>query len=229
VTTASRAERHRGVLLALAGVRAVLAVLAIPLAPVLYDDHFVLLVLLRPTKDVLLVGGFLVRDGRVGVVPIVLAAVPLALVGVWHFYAIGLAYARELRAGEGMPRWATRIVSPERVKAMEKLIHDNLPMAVLVGRVSVFPSTVLGTAAGVARVPASRFLPLDALGTGISVAEVLLAGYAFGRAYETGGKVVTVIGVVLLVAGLVALGRWLQHHGDVSAGAERGQKSADSA
>ena len=197
----------------LAGVRAVVSVLAIPLAPILYDDHFLVLVLLRPTKDVLLVGGFLLRDGSVGLVPLLLAAVPLALIGVWHFYAIGLAYADELRSGDGLPRWAQAVVSPKRVKAMGKLIDENLRMAVLVGRLSVFPSTVLGAAAGVARVPPREFLPLDALGAGLSVGEVLLAGYAFGRAYESGGRLVTVIGVGLLAAGLVAMGRWLKRHG----------------
>jgi membrane protein DedA with SNARE-associated domain len=208
-----RAARYRPVLLALAGVRAIVGVIAIPLAPILYDDHFVLLVLLRPTKDVLLAGGFLLRDGSVGLVPLVLASVPLAVLGVWHFYAIGLAYADELRSGKGLPRWAKAVVSPKRVKAMEKLIHHNLRLAVLVGRVSVFPSTILGAAAGVSRVPPREFLPLDALGAGLSVTEVLLAGYAFGRAYESGGRVVTVIGVALLLGGLVALGRWLKRHG----------------
>jgi membrane protein DedA with SNARE-associated domain len=208
-----RAERYRPVLLVLAAVRAIVGVVAIPLAPVLYDDHFVLLVLLRPTKDVLLAGGFLLRDGRVGIVPLLLASVPLALLGVWHFYAIGLAYAEELRSEDGLPRWAQAVVSPKRVKAMEKLIDHNLRMAVLVGRVSVFPSTILGAAAGVSRVPPREFLPLDALGAGLSVAEVLVAGYAFGSAYESGGRLVTVIGVVLLIGGLVAVGRWLKQHG----------------
>jgi membrane protein DedA with SNARE-associated domain len=194
-------------------VRAVVSVLAIPLAPVLYDDHFVLLVLLRPTKDMLLVGGFLVRDGSVGIVPLLLAAVPLAVLGVWHFYAIGLAYADELRSGDGLPKWAQTVVSPKRVKAMEKLVDHNLRLAVIVGRVSVFPSTILGAAAGVSRVPPREFLPLDAIGAGLSVLEVLIAGYAFGGAYESGGRLVTVIGVLLLIGGLVALGRWLKRHG----------------
>ena len=49
----------RLVLLGLALVRIALGMLAVALAPALFEDHFVLLVLLRPTKDVLLAAGFL--------------------------------------------------------------------------------------------------------------------------------------------------------------------------
>jgi membrane protein DedA with SNARE-associated domain len=209
----SRARRHRPLLLGLAALRGLLAIVAIPLAPALYDDHFVLLVLLRPTKDVLLFGGFLLRDGRVGLLPILVAAVPLAILGVWHFYFIGRAYAHELRSKDGLPRWARTVISPKRVKSMEKLIDEHRRTAILVGRLSVFPSTVLGAAAGAADVRPAEFLPLDALGASLSIAEVLLAGYVFGSAYDKGGRLITVVGVVLLVGGLVALGRWLRRHG----------------
>ena len=42
-----------------------LGIVAILLAPALFDDHFVVLVLLRPTKEVLLAGGFFLRQDDV--------------------------------------------------------------------------------------------------------------------------------------------------------------------
>src|SRR2546421_6944622 len=112
-----RSRNARTPLLWLAAVRAVLGLLAIPLAPALYKDHFLVLVLLRPTKEVLLAGGFFVRDGRVTLLPILAAAVPLAIFGVWHFYALGRGWSRELNRGE-MPKLAQRILPPKRIKAL---------------------------------------------------------------------------------------------------------------
>src|SRR6186997_632418 len=100
-----RAWSSRSFLVTLTLVRAVIAVVAIPLAPWLYRDHYIVLLLLRPTKDVLLLGGFLLRDGSVGLVPVLAAVVPLALFGVWIFYALGRAYSDELqsRSSNGLP------------------------------------------------------------------------------------------------------------------------------
>jgi membrane protein DedA with SNARE-associated domain len=213
MTKARRAERLRAPLLVLAGVRGVIGIVAIPLAPALYRDHFVLLVLLRPTKDVLLFGGFLLRDGQVGLLPVLLAAVPLAVFGVWHFFALGRAYARELDARGGLPKWARRVLPPERIASMRKLLDSNRRMAILVGRLSVFPSTMLASAAGAAKIKPSEFLPLDGLGAVLSIAEVLIVGYALGSAYQSGSRIITAVGVVVLAGALVVLGRWLRRHG----------------
>src|ERR1700752_1330877 len=67
----------RGGLLALAIVRIIIGIAAIRLAPFLYKKHFVVLVLMRPTKEVLLAAGFLIRLDKVWWVPVLAAAVPL--------------------------------------------------------------------------------------------------------------------------------------------------------
>ena len=45
-------KRFRGVLLWAAALRVALGIVAIPLAPFLYKRHFLVLVLLRPTKEI---------------------------------------------------------------------------------------------------------------------------------------------------------------------------------
>jgi membrane protein DedA with SNARE-associated domain len=80
---------------------------------------------------------------------------------------------------------------------------------VLFGRLAAFPSTVIAAAAGASRMEPRRFLPADGLGGLLSVAEVLIAGYAFGAAYKSAGKGITVIGVIVFIGLLVAVGRWL--------------------
>ena len=207
---ASNRSRVRRVLLALAGVRGVLGIIAIPLAPALYRDHFVVLVLLRPTKEVLLAGGFLVRRGDVNVLAVVAAALPLAVLGVWHFFWLGRSYSKEIQSGKGMPGWAERILPPARVRHMCKVLDRKGPRVVLIGRLAAFPSALLGAAAGASRMEPRPFLTADGIGALLSLAEVLVAGYLLGEAYKAAGPWLTAVGVVLLLALLVYVGRSLR-------------------
>ncbi|HEX9969304.1 MAG TPA: VTT domain-containing protein, partial [Acidimicrobiales bacterium] len=191
-------------------VRTLLGLVAVPLAPALYRGHFVVLVLLRPTKEVLLAGGFLIRQGDVSLWPVLAAAVPLAVLGVWLLYAVGRAYADELQDGEALPRWAQRVLPPDRVQAMCRVLDRRGPLVVVLGRLAAFPSAALAAGAGASGMEPRRFLPADALGAVLSVAEVLLAGFVLGAAYKQAGPWVTVIGLAVLVALLVLLGRRLQ-------------------
>lgn len=205
----SRARDHRGVLLSLAVARGVFAAIAIPLAPLLYDDHLVDLVILRPTKEVLLFSGFQMREGAVGLVPVILAAIPIAVFGVWLFYVLGRAYAKELHDGD-VPKLAGRLLPPERVKALSKLLDEKGSRVVVLGRLAAFPSALLAAAAGASGMEPRRFLPADAAGAMLSIAEVLIAGYAFGEAYKRAGTWITAFGVVVLFALLFFVGRALR-------------------
>lgn len=203
-------DRLRVPLLWLAVARGVIALVAIPLAPFLYREHFVLLVLLRPTKEVLLAAGFQVRRGDANPVEIVIAAVPLAVLGVWHMYWLGRAYADEIREGKGLPRFAERILPPKRIKAMCGLLDDKGTKVVVLGRLAAFPSSLMGAAAGASDMPSRQFLAADGVGALLSVAEVLVAGYALGAAYKQAGPWITAVGVAVLIALLVLVGRWLK-------------------
>ncbi|MEY2422148.1 MAG: hypothetical protein QOI95_2215 [Acidimicrobiaceae bacterium] len=175
----------------------------------MYEDHFIVLVLLRPSKEVLLAAGFLIRDGRVGLLPVLLAATPLAILGVWHFYVLGQAWAKEINDDKGLPRIAQRVLPPKRIKALTKVLDKKGVPLVFFGRLAAFPSTLIAAAAGASRMEARRFFLADGVGGLLSIAEVLIAGYLFGAAYKSAGKGITVIGVVVFVGLLVAFGRWL--------------------
>jgi membrane protein DedA with SNARE-associated domain len=208
LTTPWRVDRRR-VLLALVGVRTVLGILAVPLAPALYRDHFVVVVLLRPTKEVLLAAGFLVRQGHVSLLPVLAAAVPLALLGVWLAYAVGRAYSDELWDAD-MPGWSRRLLPPDRVNAMCRVLDRRGRLVVVLGRLAAFPSSALAAGAGASDMRPREFLPADALGALLSVAEVLAAGYFLGAAYKQAGPWVSAVGFAVLAGLLVLLGRRLQ-------------------
>ncbi len=204
----------------LAGVRLGLGVVAIPLAPFLYREHAVVLVLLRPTKDVLLLMGFLLRRHDVSLMAVLFAAVPLALLGVWHFYFLGKAYSREIKDAD-LPGMAGRLLPPERISALADSVEEQGLRLVFLGRLAAFPSAMVAAAAGSAQVPTRPFLVADGLGALVSVVEVLGAGYLLGDAYDRAGPWLTIAGVVVLALMAVLLGRNLRAKGTTSSGVVR--------
>jgi membrane protein DedA with SNARE-associated domain len=209
-TSAGPSVRYRVPLLVGAAARTVLGLIAIPLAPGLYRHHFVVLVLLRPTKEVLLAAGFLARRDEVNLVSVLVAAVPLAVFGVWHFYFLGRGWRKEIRAGKGLPRWASRLLPAKRISALNEVLDDKGWRAVVLGRLAAFPSSLMAAAAGAADMSPRDFLPWDALGAALSVAEVVAAGYVLGEAYKKAGPWLTGLGLLVAVAVVVMLGRWLK-------------------
>lgn len=201
--------RLRQSLLVLAAVRLAIGLLAIPLAPFLYREHFIVLVLMRPTKEVLLAGGFLVRLGRVDVVPLIAAAIPLSLLGVWQFYYLGRQYADQIASGD-LPGWVGRILRRDRIKAMQKLLDRKGTRLVFLGRLAAFPSTVLAAAAGSSDMRSREFLPMDAAGAFCSFIEVVGAGFVLGETYDEAGPWVTAIGVAILVVAALIVARFLR-------------------
>jgi membrane protein DedA with SNARE-associated domain len=205
-----RLERWRTPLLVLAGVRAVLAIAAIPLAPFLYEEHFVLLVLLRPTKEVLLAAGFAIKRGDADLLAVLAAAVPLAIVAVWHSYVLGRAYAKEIQSGEGLPRFADRVLPPKRIKQLCGALDERGKRMIFLGRLATFPSSLLGVAAGTSGMKGRQFFPADLAGALVGITEVLVAGYALGAAYRRAGPWLTAVGVAALLGMLFVLGHALK-------------------
>ena len=191
-----------------AAVRAVLAIVAIPLAPFLFREHVAVLVFLRPTKEVFLFAGFSVRHGDAWLPVIVLAALPLLLVGVWIFYFLGRAYAADLADAE-LPGIAGRILPKERIDQMRELLEEHGSRVVFVGRLAAFPSALMAAAAGASEVPLRDFLIADTAGALASMGALLGAGYVLGEAYEDAGPWVTAAGAFVLAGLLLFVGRSL--------------------
>lgn len=196
-------------LVAGAALRVVLGLVAIPLAPVLYEDHFILLVLLRPTKEVFLAGGFLARRGDVDLLMVGVAAIPLSIFGVWLFFALGRAYRKEIERGD-MPGLVGRLLKPDRVKSFEKALDERGPKLIFLGRLAVLSSAAVSAAAGAANLEPRRFFPYDLAGGLLSITYTVAAGYFLGEAYERAGPWLTGVGVVAFLGFAYVLGRSLK-------------------
>ena len=202
-------KRFRTWLLALAGIRFVISLIAIPLAPFLYREHFIVLVLMRPTKEVLLAAGFMVRAGKVDLVPVILAALPLMVLGVWLFFYLGRAYCEEITKGE-MPGLGGRLLEPSKITSVGKLLDKKGSRLVFLGRLAALSSAAVAAAAGACKMRSRDFLPADGLGAAVSTGVALGAGYFLGQAYEDASPVLSVVGVLVLVGAAVLLGRYLK-------------------
>ena len=199
----------KNTLLALAGLRTLLAIVAIPLAPVLYEDHFVWLVFLRPTKEIFLAGGFLARQGEVSIAMIFLAGIPLSIFGAWLLYLLGKGYSKEIHS-ENMPAFAARFLTPERIKKFERALDKKGPKLIFLGRLAVLSSATVAAAAGAANLEPRKFFPWDGLGGLVSIAYTVAAGWFLGEAYEKAGPWISVAGVIALAGFAVILGRSLK-------------------
>jgi membrane protein DedA with SNARE-associated domain len=199
---------ERPVLLGGAALRAVLAIVAIPLAAALYREHVAVLVFLRPTKEVFLFAGFSVRQGDAWLPVIVLAALPLLLLGVWVFYGLGRAYGDELAEAD-LPGLAGRILPRKRIGEMRDVLNAKGGQVVFFGRLAAFPSTLMAAAAGASGMTWREFLVADTAGALVSMGALLGAGFVLGEAYHAAGPWVTLVGTAVLAALLFALGRSL--------------------
>ena len=209
-----RTPERRRVLLGLAALRAVLAVAAIPAAKFLYQEHFLWLVLMRPTKEVFLAGAFLARTRKTPglLMQAGLAGLPLAIAGVWLFYYLGRMYSDEIRSGK-LPRLARRILPVDKIRRLEKVLDRRGPKLIFLGRLAAFPSTVIGATAGSTGMRSRQFLPADGLGGVTSILEVMAVGWLLGGFFNPRDPVsswtVTGLGIAATFALLYLLGRYL--------------------
>lgn len=195
-------------------VRFAVPLAAIPAIPFLLRNDITLLVLLRPQKEFLLVGGGQTRYlGEPGVLPLLLAFIPLGIVAVSAFFLVGRAYRGMLRDGGG-PAWLSRAIPPHQLELAQRVLARRGPTVAVIGRLAAMPSTVLGAAAGVSDVRPLRYLVADAIGAVMAFGMVVGAGVALGRAYEEGGVWVTAVGVALFVLMIGLLTWWIRREGE---------------
>ena len=128
-----------------------------------------MLVLLRPSKEVLLLAGFLARAAATPRSPVVVAAaLPLLLGGVWVFFALGRAYA-DCIDDDDRTGLAGRLLPPDRIRSSPtRCAHEGRRSCSSAGwRRSRRRSSA--AAAGGAEVPTRRFLVADTAGALLSM------------------------------------------------------------
>lgn len=200
----------RRLAIGVAALRTVLPIAALAFLPVLIPDRVPLLVLVRPGKEFLLLGGGLLAvDGRPTILALALAFVPLGLLGAWAFFVVGRAYGHVLDSEE-RPAWLARLVPPRSLALGRAVLRRRGPAIALLGRLAALPPTVTAAAAGASPVRAAPFLAADAVGSALAFAVTVGTGIALGAAYDDGSVWVTAGGVALFLVLLSLLSRWVR-------------------
>ncbi|HVE93438.1 MAG TPA: VTT domain-containing protein [Acidimicrobiales bacterium] len=213
----------RRALLVAAGIRAVLALAAIPLAPILYRDHVAILVLLRPTKETLLFAGFAAQNNDISLGVAVVAALPILLLGVWLFFWLGREFCQDL-ATRDLPGVAGRLLPRKRITRLQDALNDQGEKVIFLGRLAAMPSSLVAAAAGASELSVRRFLIFDTAGGLLSLAAMLGLGWFLDDAYEDAGPWLSTIGLVAIAAAAILVGRALTRSG----GAPRAKRAGAS-
>jgi membrane-associated protein len=196
---AKSAQLARNWLLAAAWLRVTAGLSAFPLAPFLYQRHFLILVLLRPTNVVIFLGGALARDNRVQLWQLAAAAIPLQVLIVWIYYLLGKAWGDEIRSDAKLPLFASRLFPPDRIKRLKRVLRRKGQVFIFLSRFALFPTGLMGAAAGSSRLNPRRFFMADAAGAVASSGTALTAGYLLGNTAFRGRGWVIAAGVVALL------------------------------
>lgn len=210
-----KSPERRRILVALAVLRGGLAVAAIPAAKFLYKDHFLWLVLMRPTKEVFLFGAFLARtrSNPTLMIKVALAGLPLAVAGVWLFYYLGRHYSREIKQGN-LPGIAGKVLRADKIKDLHNVLKRKGNRLVFLGRLAALPSTAVAASAGSSGLRSRQFLPADGLGAIASMVEVMSIGYLLGGFFNPEDPVtswtLTGLGIAATFGLLFLLGRYLR-------------------
>lgn len=211
----NKSPERRRILVGLAVARGVLAVAAIPAAKFLYKDHFLWLVLMRPTKEVFLAGAFLARTRSEPtlMMKVAVAGLPLAVLGVWLFYYLGRHYAKEIKKGD-LPGLAGKVLRADKIKDLQKVLKHKGAKLVFLGRLAAFPSTAVAASAGSSGLKSRKFLPADGAGALASMVEVMAVGYLLGGFFDPEDPAtswtVTGLGIAAAFGLLFLLGRHLR-------------------
>ncbi|KAB7648728.1 DedA family protein [Polymorphobacter fuscus] len=157
-----------------------------------------------PSEVFMPMAGYVAAQGEISLVGAIIAGTLGSLAGAWLWYAIGraigLGRARQLAARHG--RWLT--LHPRDIDRAVDWFDRYGGALVLFGRMVPAIRSVVSVPAGIAHMPAWRFLLLSGLGSLIWTSLLMTAGFWLGKDY---GRVAAwadplstvVVGVMVIV------------------------------
>jgi len=153
-----------------------------------------------PREAIMVFGGFLAGQGKLGFWPVVIAGVAGNLVGSWIAYWVGATKGREWAL-----RWHWLHITPARLDAADRWFQKYGDWAVLISRCLPIIRTFISLPAGVARMPFWRFSVLTLIGCIPWCLLLAYAGLAVGDNWEALQKQLHWFDYAVAAAILVAL------------------------
>lgn len=202
-----QAGTARNWLLVLAAIRTIAALVALALLPVLYRHDFLVLVALRPSLGVLLLGAILARQGGISLWAMLVIAVPLQVLVVWLYFLIGRAWESEISSDDKLPFLTARLLRRNQVRRIRHTLNEHGTRLVVIARFAIFPAGLLAAAAGASDMEPARYFPADGLAFAAAAGLVIGAGYGLGVAQREADLWLTITGSAGLIV-ISALLTW---------------------
>lgn len=167
-----------------------------------------------PSEVVMPLAGFLIQQGKLEVVPTVLAGLLGTVLGAWFWYGVG-RMVNEKR----LERWLERHgrwfgLRPEDLARSRRWFNRHGVAVVFWGRIIPGVRTLVSLPAGIELMPQPLFLAWTTAGSLIWILALTLAGQALGASY---GRVMTwlkplgsIVAITLVAAGLLLLVGYLR-------------------
>ena len=161
-----------------------------------------------PSELVMPLAGFLVQQGKLGLIPAVLAGVVGTVLGAWFWYGIG-----RLVNEEQLERWVSRRgrwlgLQPQALAESRRWFNRHGVAVVFWGRIIPGIRTLVSVPAGIELMPQRSFLAWTTAGSLLWVLILTLMGQLLGEGYkrvatwiEPFADVIKVVIVIAIAAG----------------------------
>ena len=165
-----------------------------------------------PSELVMPLGGFFVQQGKLELVPVILAGLIGTVLGAWFWYGVG-RLINEQRIEHWLERHGRWIgISPNDLARSRRWFNRHGSAVVFWGRIIPGVRTLVSVPAGIELMPQLPFLAWTTAGSLIWIVLLTLAGQGLGEGYQRVELLiepVTKLVKVLLVVVAVAAAAWV--------------------
>ena len=165
-----------------------------------------------PSELVMPLGGFFVQQGKLELVPVILAGLIGTVLGAWFWYGVG-RLINEQRIEHWLERHGRWIgISPNDLARSRRWFNRHGSAVVFWGRIIPGVRTLVSVPAGIEMMPQLPFLAWTTAGSLIWIVLLTLAGQGLGEGYQRVELLiepVTKLVKVLLVVAAVAATAWV--------------------
>jgi membrane protein DedA with SNARE-associated domain len=163
-----------------------------------------------PSEIVIPPAGFLVAQGRMSMVLVILAGTVGSVIGAWVNYALAATLGRKVLLKWG--KWF--FISEEKFLASERFFRRHGEIGTFIGRLLPVVRHLISFPAGLARMSLPRFTFFTAAGAALWVTILAIIGYLVGenrdlvQEWSKTAAFWVIIGCTVLIVGYV---KWKRH------------------
>ena len=167
--------------------------------------------LLVPGETTILVGGMVAGQGEIDLIVLIAIAWSMAFLGDLTGYALGRRLGRPFLLRHG-PRFG---INESRIEQVDEFFAVHGGKAIFIGRFVGLVRSLSPFLAGSSKMPLSRFVPYDILGSGLQSTLLCLVGYffwqSFDRVIEFVERGALALGsTIAVVTALIVIVRWMR-------------------